>query len=138
MNKIFEKPELFDWICSFASLAFLSISIYLFSKSHYIFAILSIILAVWALTIVVARIIIGWAYVEGQIVRLLIKSGNKMKESDLNKYYEQYGSIDIAVARLKDRGVIKVEDGSIQLIEDEIGKGFKNNLMIWGTRRVKI
>ncbi len=61
-----------------------------------------------------------------------------MKESDLKRYYAQYGSMDFVITRLKQRDVIVIEDGFIKLFEDEISKGFKNKLMMWGSRRAII
>ena len=61
-----------------------------------------------------------------------------MKESDLQKYYAQYGSMDFVLTRLKQKNVIELEDGFIKLVEDKISRGFKNKLMMWGSRRAKI
>jgi hypothetical protein len=138
MNKYLEKPELFDLICFLIFAISLSISIYLFSGSKYLFAILLLIVSLWAFVIVVGRIVFGPAYLEGHIVRLLKKYGSEMKESDLKKYYAQYGSMDFVLTRLKQRNVIEIEDGFIKLFEDEISRGFKNKLMMWGSRRAKI
>jgi hypothetical protein len=61
-----------------------------------------------------------------------------MKESDLQKCYAQYGSLDFVVSRLNARGVIRVENGIIELVEDEVSRGFKNKLTMWATRKVKM
>jgi hypothetical protein len=82
--------------------------------------------------------VIGPAYIEGHIVGLLIKCGSRMKESDLQKCYAQYGSLDFVVSRLNARGVIRVENGIIELVGDEVSRGFKNKLMMWATRKVKM
>ena len=138
MNNYFEKPELFDLICFLIFAVSLSISIYLFSISKYLFATVLLLVSIWAFIIVVGRIVFGPAYLEGHIVMLLIKYGSKMKESDLQKYYAQYGSVDFVLSRLKQRNVIELEDGFIKLVEAEISRGFKDKLMMWGSRRAKI
>ncbi len=60
-----------------------------------------------------------------------------VEKSELLKYYEQYGSMQFVLDRLENREVIRIENDIIELIEDNIKIGFKNNLMMWGTRNLK-
>ena len=103
-----------------------------------VLAILLIALSLWAILIPVGKIIFVPAYLEGHMVRLLIKNDGAMQMQDIQEYYEQYGTIDFAIDQLENRGVIDMKDTIIKLVDENINKGFKNKLMMWGTRRVKL
>ena len=134
----FEKPEPFDLICLLVFLILLPLSIYFFIKSQEIIAILLFIVSIWAFVIFLARIVFGSAYLEGHIVRLLIKNQGTMPIHEIQEYYKRYGSMDFVIDRLKNRSVIEIKNGIIELIEGNINKGFKNQIMMWGTRRVEL
>jgi hypothetical protein len=133
-----EKPEPFDWICLVLFVLLLTLSIYFFSTSNSFLAILSFSLSIWALLTFLMRVVIGSAYLEGHIVRLLIKNGGNMPINVIQKYYRRYGSIDFVVDRLENRNAIEIVDGTIELKAENITTGYKNRLMMWGTRRVKL
>ncbi len=63
-----EKPEAFELICLVVFVVLLSLSIYFFSKSYILFAILLFSLSIWALVIFLGKIVIGSAYLEGHLV----------------------------------------------------------------------
>jgi len=133
-----EKPEPFDLACLVVFILLFTLSIYLFFKSKFLLAIVSMIFSIWAFVIFFARIVIGSSYLEGHMVRLLIKSRGRMHINEIHDYYSRYGSLDLVINRLRNRGVIEEKDGYIELIEENIAKGYKNRLMLWGTRRVKL
>ena len=81
-------------------------------------------LSIWALVIYLGKIVIGSAYLEGHLVRLLIKNKGNMPMPEIQKYYERYGSMDLVLDRLRNRSVIKIRNGIIELIEENIKKGF--------------
>lgn len=133
-----EKPEPFDLICLVVFLLLFALSIYFFIKSQIVLAILFFIVSIWAFVIFLARIVFRSAYLEGHIVRLLIKNQGTMYIHEIKEYYKRYGSMDFVLDRLKNRSVIEIKNGIIELIEENIKKGFKNKLMMWGTRRAKL
>ncbi len=61
-----------------------------------------------------------------------------MHIDELHNYYAKYGSFDFVVNRLKNRSVIEEKDGNIELIEENIAKGYKNRLMMRKRGRVEI
>ena len=134
----FEKPEPFYISCLVVFILFFTLSFYFVFKSKFILAIVLMFFSIWAFVIFFTRIVIGPAYLEGHMVRLLIKSRGRMHIDDIHKYYSRYGSLDFVINRLRNRGVIEDKDGYIELIEENIAKGYKNRLMLWGTRRVKL
>jgi len=133
-----EKPEPFDLTCLVLFILFFALSIYLFFKSKTLLGIVLMIFSISAFVIFFGRIVLGSAYLEGHMVRLLIKNSGRMHIDEIHNYYAKYGSFDFVVNRLRNRGVIEDKDGYIELIEENIAKGYKNRLMIWGTRRIKL
>ena len=138
MKNILGKLEIFDLLCIVVFFILLYVSIYFFSISNMVLAILLTALSLWAILIPVGKIIFAPAYLEGHMVRLLIKNGGAMQMQDIQKYYEQYGTIDFAFEQLENRGVIDMKDTIIKLVDENINEGFKNKLMMLGTRRVKL
>jgi hypothetical protein len=61
-----------------------------------------------------------------------------MKKAEILAYYEQYGSFYFVLDTLKERNAVEQEGETILLLEENIKCGFRNRLMMWGTRKVQI
>jgi len=116
MKSILGRLETFELICTVCFLILLSSSIYFFSNSNIVWAILLFALSLWALSIPLGKIFFVPAYLEGHIVRLLMRNSGTMEIQDIQKYYEQYDSMDFAFDQLKNRGVINIIDTIIELV----------------------
>ncbi len=138
MKNFMENPDLFDLICLLAVIFLLPLSISLVFKAQYLFSVLLLIISICAFMTLLGRIVIGPAYLEGHIVRFLIKHQGELAEVDLKKHYSQYGSMEFILNRLNQRDIIKIDKGLIELNKENINKGFRNNLMMWGTRKTKV
>lgn len=134
----FEKPKTFDIICLVLFVLFFSFAIYFFFSSNYVLAVIVLLLSIWALSIAFGSVVLGTAYLEGHTVRLLTRNGGKMPIDEIQKYYANYGSMDLVVDQLEKRNVVVKKDYIIELKEENLAKGYKNRLMLWGTRRVKL
>lgn len=120
------------------SVVLFSLSIYFFSQSNILIAILLLLLSIWALSIFLGKVVFASAYLEGHMVRLLIKYNGSMSIDEIHRYYARYGLTDFVLDRLKKRGVIEIKNDIVELVEENLKKGFNNQLMMWGTRRVKL
>jgi hypothetical protein len=134
----FEKPKTFDIICLVLFVLFFSFAIYFLFSSNYVLAVIVLLLSIWALSIAFGSVVLGTAYLEGHTVRLLTRNGGKMPIDEIQKYYANYGSMDLVVDKLEKRNVVVKKDYIIELKEENLAKGYKNRLMLWGTRRVKL
>ena len=133
-----EKLKPFDLVCLVSFLLLLILALYFFFSSKILLALLILALSFWALAAFLGSTILAPVYLEGHIVRLLIKNGGSIPLPEIQSYYSEYGTLDFVINRLKERSVIEEKYGNIKLLEDNIAKGFKNKLMLWGTRRVKL
>jgi hypothetical protein len=134
----FQNPGPFELICLGIFILFVSISIYFFTISHVLIASVLLFLSFWALSIFLGKLLFASAYLEGHLVRLLIKNGGSMPKNDIRHYYANYSSMDYVIENLKERNAITIEDDIVNLLKENIATGYKNRLMMWGTRRVKL
>lgn len=138
MKTKLEKMRTFEWSCILAFMGFIVLTCYAYSNGRNFLGGFALFLSMWALLIIVGRFVTGTAYLEGHVVRLIRKNQGRMKKAEILAYYESYGSFDFVLETLKQRDAIKEEGETILLLEENIMNGFRNRLMMWGTRKVRI
>jgi hypothetical protein len=138
MRTKFPKIEAFDWASICAFLTFVGLTCYAYSNGRNVIGSLALFLSVWALIIIVGRFVIGTAYLEGHVVKLIRNNQGKMKKAEIITYYERHGSFVFVFDTLKERNVLEEQGETILLLEESIKSGFRNRLMIWATRKTTI
>lgn len=138
MNDKGDKLKALDIACLGLCALLLGLSFYFFKSSKMVIAVLTLLFSIWTLIIFLGSILWAPAFLEGHMVRLLIKHGCRMSREELRQQYPKDGSVVFVISRLEKRGVIENKDGHIELIQEALDRGFKNRLMLWGTRRVKL
>lgn len=130
--------ETFDWASIMAFMMFVGLTCYAYSNVWNVIGSFALFLSVWTLLIIVGRFVTKTAYLEGHVVRLIRKNQGRMKKAEILAYYERYGSFDFVLDNLKERNAVGEQGEIIHLLEENIKRGFRNRLMMWGTRKARI